>query len=116
MREHRSGIGARMEFAAFGAPIDTLGQVGEKLAVEFAPRKGAIEMFRVQTRDPRAKAAVDHRLSECTRVRPEERKDWRQPAACELVLPIPSNILEKEIAKRDVRESFSDGSCNRRGH
>src|SRR5262249_1918053 len=116
IREHRSRVGAGMEFSTLGALVDSFRQIGEKLRVEFSACKGSVEVFRVQTRDSRPEAVRDHRLCERRRVRAKEWKDRRQAAPGQPFFPIASDVLEKQVAECHVSKPLSYGSRDRGRH
>ncbi len=81
------------------------GRSREQRRVELAARERSIEHGGFTHVMRARQAARDHLAGERGRVRAEQRKERRQAAASELLLAIPPDVLEEEIAERDVREA-----------
>src|SRR4029450_10427019 len=111
--EHRARVHARVELAALATGIDLCWQVAEQRPVEFAARKACIETPRVDAREARAQTAIDHLLRELIGRNPPDREERLEPRAGELLLAIPANVLEKQIAESRVRKSVRRRIRNR---
>ena len=105
-----------MELPALAAGVDGCRQFVKQCGIELAARKRSVENFRVHASEARPQAARDHLLGEWSGVGPEQWKQRTQTAARELLFPIPPDVLEEQIAERDVRESFGDGGRHDDGH
>src|SRR5581483_3128706 len=117
-REHRSIVRKRVELAALAARVDRRRQLGEKARVEVAPGECAIELARVHARDPRTQAGGDHLSRERRRAARvvEQRKQRRQARAREPFLAVASDVREKQVGERDMREPFADRARDRCRH
>src|SRR5262249_23471827 len=114
--EHRPGVHARVEFAAFAAGIHLGWQIAQQDMIEFASGEAGIEAPRVDACEPRAQAAIDHLLCQLTGRNAPDREERLEPGARELLLTIPANVLEKQIAERRVRKSVRPRIGDRRAH
>src|SRR5262245_15802029 len=92
--EHRPIPRERMKFASLSALVHPWRQIVEERAIELAPGKRAIELFRVDARQHGTKAVLDHAIGQLIRRNPPDRKERCQPASRELLLPVLTNVLE----------------------
>src|SRR5439155_15789142 len=71
-------VGERVKLAVFAARVDAGGKITQQRAIELTSSERTVEMLRIDARQHRAQAAVDHFFSQSRRS--EERrvgKEWR---------------------------------------
>src|SRR5262245_25249383 len=105
-----------MELAPLTTGIDVGWQVAQQRPIELAAREAGIETPRVDAREARAQTAIDHLLGELIGRNPPDREERLESAAGELLLAIPTNVLEKQIAEGRVRKSVRRRIGDRRPH
>ena len=106
-----------MEFAVLAARVHTLGQIGQQRAIEVASRERGRQHAGIDAGEARAQAAVDHLAGQLSRrLRLPQGEERCQPGAGQAVLAVLANVLEKEIAEGDVRETVGFEAFDRIAH
>src|SRR5882672_2052057 len=116
LAEHRSGVYARMKFAALATRVDRRRQIAQQRAIELPAGEARIELTGIHAREPRAQAAVDHLLGKLARRDAPDGKERLEPGSRELVLAVAADVLEKQVAERDVREPVRPRVGDREAH
>src|SRR3954471_5048208 len=107
--EHRAVPRKSMELAAFAAGVDAGRKVVKQRRIELARHEPAIDGARVHAGEARPETAGDHLARESRGIRSEQREEWRESTADEFVLAIASDVLEKQVTERHVREAVGHG-------
>ena len=102
----RSGAGKRMELPSLAAGVDVPGQLSEEIFIELVPSKPLRETLGIDADERGSKSAGDHLHREIVRVPSPEWKDARQPGPLQKLLTIGANVIEKQVAEYDVRNSL----------
>src|SRR5262249_35458736 len=103
--EHRSRVEARVELAVLAARIEGCGQLAQQRSVELASGERAVDLTRVDACEARAKAPFDHLLGKLARGNVPHRKQRLDAGSRKLVFAIASDVLQKQIAERRMREA-----------
>ena len=114
--EHRTRATERVELAALAAGIDGWRQLRQQRGVIGSAGKTPVELLGIDARQDCAEAGGKHFPRERPGRLVPERKQRIDPRACQPLFAIPSDILEKEIAERDVREAFRACARHRVAH
>src|SRR4051794_2842350 len=93
-----------MEFAALATRVDVRRQVTYERRVELASDELSIENTGVDAREPRLQAGSDHLAGEPRRVQSEQWKQRGEAAPHQLLFPVAPDVLEEQIAERDMSE------------
>src|SRR6185312_140547 len=99
--EHGRTVDERVEFAFLAARIRRCRQLGQERRIELAAGERSGDLRWVHTANARFHAAGNHLPGKFGRRRVPERKERFQARACELRLPVGTDVREKEVAKRD---------------
>src|SRR5262249_47145477 len=106
----------RVELTVFATRIGTGWQVSKEGLVELAPGKTVRQNFPVHADRDRAKSRGMKMPNQFVRIPFPDRKKRRHADSREILLPIRTQILEKDVAKRDRPDSLRIVVAHRRFH